>query len=182
MPSRKPPRKTARTKAAAPVPAPTPAPTLGKIVWADLTVPDAAPVRDFYVAVAGWSTIAVPMGGYDDYGMGTPGDNPAPVAGVCHARGVNADIPPVWLIYVQVADIARSLREAVRLGGRIVRPATDMGSYGTMAVIRDPAGAHAALIQPPAPETPAPRRRAAKPARPAKAPSARGRKTRRPAR
>ena len=28
------------------------------------------------------------------------------VAGVCHARGANANIPPVWLVYFTVADLA----------------------------------------------------------------------------
>ena len=28
-----------------------------------------------------------------------------PVSGICHARGSNADLPPVWLIYITVADL-----------------------------------------------------------------------------
>ena len=57
----------------------------------DLTVPDADAVRDFYKAVVGWGVQDVDMGGYSDYAMTHPATG-QPVAGVCHARGVNAGL------------------------------------------------------------------------------------------
>src|SRR5712664_793861 len=77
-------------------------PAVGTIGWIDLTVPNAAEVRDFYQAVAGWSTTEVPMGGYSDFSM-MPAPDAAAIAGICHARGTNADFPPLWLIYIVVA-------------------------------------------------------------------------------
>lgn len=124
----------------------------GTIGWIDLTVPDAEAVRDFYGAVAGWVAERVDMGGYADFTM-APSGGGDPVAGVCHARGVNAGLPSQWLIYIVVEDLDRSLTEASRRGGTIVRPATAMGSAGRYAVIRDPAGAVAALYQPARPES-----------------------------
>lgn len=123
-------------------------PKIGSVGWFDLTVPDATNVRDFYKAVVGWTTSEVPMGEYSDYCM-HPQDSD-PVAGVCHARGTNANLPPAWLIYITVADLKASLAKCRELGGTELTPIRDMGSYGTMAVIRDPAGAVCALIQPPA--------------------------------
>ena len=38
-------------------------PKPGTIVWWDLTVPDAAAVRDFYARVVGWTSRDHPMGG-----------------------------------------------------------------------------------------------------------------------
>jgi hypothetical protein len=38
-------------------------PRVGTVGWFDLTVADADRVRDFYKAVVGWTTSAVPMGG-----------------------------------------------------------------------------------------------------------------------
>ena len=44
-------------------------PAPGTIAWWDLTVPDAALVRDFYSAVAGWEAEPVDMGDYSDFAM-----------------------------------------------------------------------------------------------------------------
>jgi predicted enzyme related to lactoylglutathione lyase len=102
-------------------------------------------VRDFYRRVVGWKTENVPMGGYDDYGM-IPRGEKMMVAGVCNARGVNTDLPPVWLLYVVVRNLDRSVKAARRLGGKVIAPPRAMGS-GKMAVLRDPAGAHIALYE-----------------------------------
>jgi hypothetical protein len=134
-------------------------PASGTITWHDLTVPDAAAVRDFYSAVAGWTVMPVPMGGYDDYCMLPPGAK-APAAGICHARGENSDIPPQWLAYINIPNLAASLRACRKRGGAILRPARNVGG-GKMAIIRDPAGAIVALYQHPRPK-PA---QAAKPAK-----------------
>ena len=119
----------------------------GSIGWADLTVPDAETVRHFYEAVAGWLPGPVDMGGYDDYCMSPPGGG-SPVAGVCHRRGENAALPPVWLIYITVANLEDSLRQCRGLGGKILAGPKEMGGGNQYAVIEDPAGAVCALYQP----------------------------------
>lgn len=121
-------------------------PKPGTISWTDLTVPDATAVKDFYAAVAGWSALPVQMEGYADYCMMPPGAE-MPVAGICHARAVNADLPAQWLVYITVADLAASLLLCTANGGKVVVPEREMGG-GRMAVIQDPAGAVAALFQP----------------------------------
>jgi len=121
-------------------------PAVGAVTWVDLTVKSAVKVRDFYKAVAGWKTSNVDMGGYSDFCMNQPADGKT-VAGVCHARGENTNLPPQWLIYINVANLKRSLAACRRRGGKIVCPMRAMGG-GKMAVIRDPAGAVAALFEP----------------------------------
>lgn len=118
----------------------------GTIVWTDLTVADAPGVRDFYQAVVGWRPESVPMGGYDDYSMCRP-DSDTPVAGVCHARGVNARLPPRWLVYIAVDSLDRALAESAKRGGKLVDGPRSMGEL-RFAVIEDPAGAVAGLIGP----------------------------------
>lgn len=118
---------------------------IGSVAWADLTVPNAVEVRDFYAAVTGWQPQPVDMGGYEDFCMNRPGDGTT-VAGVCHARGDNAGLPPQWLIYVTVASIEASAHRTVELGGVVVVGMREMGG-GRMCVIRDPAGAVLALFQ-----------------------------------
>ncbi len=120
---------------------------MGHIVWADVTVGDAVGVRDFYREVVGWDVEPVDMGGYADFSMLTPGDG-TPVAGVCHARGANADLPPQWLLYVTVADVEASARRCVDLGGEVVVGPRPL-SGGRFCVVRDPAGAVLALYEAP---------------------------------
>lgn len=118
-------------------------PKIGSIVWRDLTVKNAAKVRDFYSAVVGWKSQSLSMGAYDDYCMNTPvGDET--VAGVCHARGVNKGLPPQWLMYVTVADVDESAKACVAHGGKVLVKPRPLGE-GRSCVIEDPAGAVIAL-------------------------------------
>jgi uncharacterized protein len=119
----------------------------GEIGWIDLTVPDAAAVVEFYREVTGWSTSPVDMGGFSDYCM-IPAGKDAPVAGICHARGGNADFPPVWLVYITVADVDESVRRCLDRGGKLRLPVKTMTGHGRYCVIEDPAGAIAALFEP----------------------------------
>ena len=122
-------------------------PNLGSISWVDLTVPDCEGVRAFYERVVGWTPHPVDMEGYSDYCMMPPGAD-RPAAGICHARGVNADIPPHWLIYITVRDVDASVQACRTLGGTVIREPGDMGG-AKVAIIRDPAGAICALYEPP---------------------------------
>jgi len=129
-------------------------PVPGSVGWFDLTVPDASAVRDFYKEVVGWAASEVPMGGYDDFCMHPAAEGVPPVAGVCHARGGNANLPPVWLIYINVADLDASLAACAAGGGAVVSGPRSLGGAGRMAVIRDPAGAVSALYEPAADPSP----------------------------
>ena len=119
------------------------------IISADLTVPNADEVLAFYQAVIGWETEGLTMqdeqGTYTDHvvkdGTGEW------VGGICHRRGVNADLPPVWMVYVQVANIEQSLDQCLALGGQVLkRSFLDDGNL-QYAVIQDPAGAILALTR-----------------------------------
>ena len=122
-------------------------PEPGSIGWTDLTVDDAELIRDFYSSVVGWSTSPVNMGDYADFNMNEPGTD-TPVAGVCHARGSNADLPPVWLMYVNVVDLDHSMEQCEALGGEVISGPKAMGSTGRYCVIKDPAGAAMGLFEP----------------------------------
>lgn len=122
-------------------------PRVGSITWADLTVAAASDVRDFYRAVVGWEPSEVEMGGYTDYCMNRPGSGD-PIAGICHARGANANLPPQWLIYINVSDLELSMARCLEGGGALIAGPRNMGKLGRFCVIRDPAGAVAALFEP----------------------------------
>ena len=119
-------------------------PPPGSIAWQDLTVPDAPEIRDFYCQVVGWSYTDHDMGEYSDYNINLP-DGSRTVAGICHARDSNANVPPQWLVYIVVENVAESAGKCVELGGRVIDGPREMGGQ-TFCVIQDPAGAVAALI------------------------------------
>ena len=77
-----------------------------------------------------------------------PAGETQPVAGICHARGQNEGLPPVWLVYISVDDLDLAISRCQELDGKVIRPVTSMGSNGRFCVIQDPAGATCALFQP----------------------------------
>ena len=109
-------------------------------------MPDAVAIRDFYSYVTGWTPFGVSMGGYEDYCMNAEGGHV--VSGICHARGENAAMPPVWMIYIVVSDLDDAVTRCLDRGGKVRVPAKNMGS-GRYCVIEDPAGAVAALYETP---------------------------------
>lgn len=84
------------------------------------------------------------MGEYNDYTMMSAAGEA--VGGVCHAQGVNADLPPAWLPYFLVEDIGASVADVVKTGGELVTQIKSMGE-DRYAVIKDPAGAVSAIYQ-----------------------------------
>lgn len=120
-------------------------PIAGEIVWRDLTVSDPGPLKEFYADVVGWKFSEQSMGDYSDFNVEVPSSGEV-VAGLCHARGINAGVPPQWLVYVAVGNVAASAAACVAHGGKVVDGPRDMGG-SQFCVIQDPAGAVLALIQ-----------------------------------
>lgn len=120
-----------------------PKPQIGSIVWRDLTVPDATGLADFYKKVVGWQMRDHDMGDYNDYDVVTPGGET--VAGICHARGSNANVPPQWMVYVTVENVDDSAARCQEEGGTILDGPREMGGH-RFCVIQDPAGAVLGLI------------------------------------
>ena len=114
----------------------------GSVAWIDLTVSDAPGVRDFYKEVVGWDHEGCEMDGYEDYNM-MPGGTGQPVAGICHARETNADMPTSWMIYITVPDIAAAAAKCKERGGKVLLG--PKGDSARFCVIEDPAGAVCAL-------------------------------------
>jgi len=119
---------------------------IGKIEWVDLTIGNAEEVKDFYKAVVGWRETSVRMDGYKDYNM-VAVDSDEGVAGICHARGINADLPAAWLIYINVENLEDSMSRCRKLGGEVIAGPRSMGYYGRYCVIKDPSGAVSALFE-----------------------------------
>jgi hypothetical protein len=121
---------------------------VGLISWLDLTVSDGSATRDFYRQVVGWSVQDVEMEDgserYADYTM--LGGDGHPAAGVCHARGVNLDLPPMWMIYLPVGDLAESVRRVGEEGGEIIKTTQGKDGESACVVVQDPVGVCLALV------------------------------------
>jgi predicted enzyme related to lactoylglutathione lyase len=118
----------------------------GQFVWHDLTVPNANAVKDFYNKVIGWQSGEHNMGDYNDYTVALPEDKNAVVGGICHNKGINANIPPVWLLYVVVENVAESAQTCLDNGGKVLDGPRLTGK-NNFCIIQDPAGAVLGLIE-----------------------------------
>ncbi len=113
---------------------------IGRVSWMDLTVDDATTVSQFYSKVVGWDIQGFDMGGYEDYCMNDP-ESGETLAGVCHAKGGNANIPAQWLMYVGVESLDNSLAEVEKEGGEVIGTKRGDGKGGHYQLVKDPAGA-----------------------------------------
>ena len=122
---------------------------IGSIISTDLTIENADEMRDFYKQVIGWESEDLTMkdenGTSADYVMKDAAGNW--VGGVCHSRGVNKGIPPQWIVYINVADIAQSLETCKKLGGKVIKESRLSDGTLQYAMIQDPAGAILAITK-----------------------------------
>ena len=105
-------------------------------VWFDHRSDDPAAATSFYEQLLAWKESPQSPPGMTAFG------SDAPWAGVTAGEG----LPTGWRPYVQVDDLASSVRHATKLGAQVVKDTTQ-GPAGTFAVVRDPAGGAIALWQ-----------------------------------
>lgn len=116
----------------------------GEPAWADLTTTDVDAAVTFYGTVFGWE--AEPVAGPDTGGYTMLSLNGRQVAAVVPAMPEDPS-PPHWTVYVAVADVEATLKEAEAAGGQTLMPPLDVMTAGRMAIAADPAGAVIALWQ-----------------------------------
>jgi predicted enzyme related to lactoylglutathione lyase len=108
-------------------------------VWFDLTAAGDGEVGEFYRGLFGW---AVGPGAGDYQAWIT--DGAQPWAGIVPAGAAPAGR---WVPYVVVDDLDAAAKQAVELGGRVVRDRT-AGPAGTSVLVADPGDALVALFVP----------------------------------
>src|SRR4051812_25818484 len=109
--------------------------------WADLGTTDAEAAVGFYSALFGWEAENTPAGPAGTYVLcrregkdvvGLYEQNEA-----MRSRGV----PPIWLIYISVDDIAAATRAVEEAGGTVHAQPFDLAEAGRMSLVQDPTGA-----------------------------------------
>lgn len=113
--------------------------------WVDLSTPDLEEATSFYSQVLGWELekTPTPMG---DYYIGKQHGHQ--VAGLMEHTPELEDAPPMWTMFINVADVDGTVSKAAEAGGDILDPPSEIPD-GRVAVIADPAGAMLGVIATP---------------------------------
>jgi predicted enzyme related to lactoylglutathione lyase len=113
-------------------------------VHVELTTHDLPKAKQFYTALFGWQLQDMPMAGGGSYTMINVGDGTG--GGMMSAP--DPAIPPHWLPYVAVDDLAASTRRAKELGATMLMENIPVADAGKFTVFKDPTGAVIAMWQP----------------------------------
>jgi predicted enzyme related to lactoylglutathione lyase len=102
--------------------------------------PDPDASKAFYDKVVGWTIDAAPSGEMDYRMINAPDGH---VGGVMR---ITADMQangarPVWLGYLNVADVDAALAKLTEAGGKVMMPAWNIPNVGRIALVTDPTGA-----------------------------------------
>ncbi len=124
----------------------------GALCWTELYTTDAQEAKRFYGSVFGWDLEDMPLpGGAGSYtivsrsGGGQEGSH----GGIMQ---LGTDMLPdgvgYWQPYFAVADCDAVVAKAAERGATVLMPGTDMEGVGRIALLKDPEGAHFALLRP----------------------------------
>ncbi len=119
---------------------------LGRFCWHELMTTDTQAATAFYTKVIGWK----PQKWQEDPSYLMLAGEAGPMAGLMalpeDAKAMGA--PPCWMVYIATPDVNVTASQAAALGGRILRPPTDIPKVGRFAVLEDPQGATFAAFTP----------------------------------
>lgn len=106
----------------------------GSLAWNELYTRDIEATKSFYTSLFEWewNTMPMPQGG--NYHVASVGD--FPVCGVLEMDEHWGEIPPHWMVYIQVQDADAAAARVTSLGGDVCVPVTDI-SVGRFAVVND---------------------------------------------
>lgn len=117
----------------------------GAVSWAEVNAPDGKAADAFYGSLFAYDQRQVPGGiDYTTYHVGGE-----PVCGRLQMDEHWAGVPPHWMVYFDVANLAEATAKVTALGGAVPVPPFD-SPFGRIAVISHPAAGFSTLRQPPA--------------------------------
>ncbi len=110
----------------------------GAFSWNELMTTDVESAKEFYVKLFGWETEESPMENMAYTGIKINGDA---AGGIMSLPAEVKGMPPTWSIYVTVKDVDSTARQVEELGGKVLRPPSDIPNVGRFCVLSDPQGA-----------------------------------------
>ena len=120
----------------------------GSIWWSECVTADIEAAKKHYGAVCGWSFEGMPMPN-GTYWVAKKGDKT--ICGLMELSMLEMPegIPAHWMTYIAVADLDAAVANATDTGGTIVQPPFEIPGVGRIAMVKEPGGALAGIIQPP---------------------------------
>jgi len=120
----------------------------GALAWNEFYTRDLEATKAFYTALFGWEwgSMPIPQGG--DYHLASVDGFAA--CGVLEMDEQWGEIPPHWMVYIQVEDADATAARVTSLGGDVCVPVTDI-SVGRFAVVNDDQKGTFTIFEPAAP-------------------------------
>ena len=117
----------------------------GAMCWNELMTPNVDVAGRFYCTTFDWTAAPMDMGPAGTYTIFKAGTTQ--VGGMMARPPEMKDVPPHWLTYFAVTDCDGTAKKVGELGGKVLRPPTDIPNVGRFAVCRDGQGAAFAVIK-----------------------------------
>ena len=115
----------------------------GAFLGSDLLTENAVVAAAFYGELFGWDVEKVRENSFAIHHQGRL------IASFSQIDSADPEVnESFWLVGIAVADVARAVESARKLGGEVREPVTTVEGYGRFAVIADPQGAPVMLIEP----------------------------------
>jgi len=115
----------------------------GRFVWHELMTTDTDGASDFYSHIVPWKA---QDSGMPSYTLWMSGKYRA--AGLMALPEEDSSAPPHWIIYIGTPDVDATVEAAEKLGGKVLKGASDIPNVGRFAVLSDPQGAAFAVFTP----------------------------------
>jgi predicted enzyme related to lactoylglutathione lyase len=124
-------------------------------IWYELLTTDANAAQRFYSDVVGWSVHGGTTPGMDYRHLMAPdGEGIGGMLQLTEQMQAGG-ARPVWLSYIDVADVDAAVASIEAAGGKTQMPATTIEKVGRMAMVTDPQGAPFYVMKPtPPPDRP----------------------------
>ncbi|MCE0722988.1 MULTISPECIES: VOC family protein [Legionella] len=117
--------------------------SMNQFCWNELATADVKKAKEFYSKVLGWQFKEI-QSGEMTYTLIKADDKE--FAGIWQIpTDQQNEIPPHWMAYILVKDVADTLAKAKQNGAQEIKGVTHAGDMGLFAIIKDPTGAHIAF-------------------------------------
>ena len=113
----------------------------GDFIWYELLTSDAEATQEFYGPLLGWRFADKRPVYHRDYRIIHTDDGIAGGIMTISEAMKQGGGRPVWLGYIAVDDVDRSVESIVKAGGSLHMPPTDVADVGRLAMLTDPQGA-----------------------------------------
>jgi predicted enzyme related to lactoylglutathione lyase len=106
-------------------------------VHVELNTTDVEKAKSFYGSLLDWKLDDMPMDGGSTYTMIDVGDG----TGGGMVKNPMPGAPPLWIPYIDVADVGALTEKARSLGATVYKDVTEIPGMGSFSILADPTGA-----------------------------------------